>query len=317
MNQTSKPLKVKLISESTFTIKEHGVHTAFVQTKRMLEEQGVDVLVNSFGEADVTHIHTVGPYSLVHLLRDKKVVVSAHVVSNSFVGSIIFASYWLPVAKIYLKFFYNKADLVLAVAPKVKDELVELGVKSKIEIFPNPISIKTFKKDSLAGRRLREKYRFSEDDFIVLGSGQVQERKGVANFIETAEKLPKIKFVWVGGKPFGKLTEIDQSLEKKVANPPKNVFFLGQKVPEEMADHYSLADIFFLPSFQENAPVAVLEAAAVGLPLVLRDIVQYRMLYGEDYLPSESKGFADIIAKLAREQDFKEEYSARALELSK
>ena len=126
-------MKVNLVSESTFTTKEHGVHSAFLQTKRMLEEQGLDVLVNSFGKADITHIHTVGPYSLTHLLKNKKVVVSAHVIPNSFIGSLIFANYWLPAAKVYLKFFYNKADLVLAVAPKVKGELLELGVKTKIE----------------------------------------------------------------------------------------------------------------------------------------------------------------------------------------
>src|SRR3989304_3896656 len=132
-------MKVKLISESVFTVKEHGVHTAFLSTKKMLEEQGIEVVVNSFDKTDITHIHTVGPYSLIHLLRDKKVVVSAHVVPDSFVGSLIFANYWLPAAKIYLKFFYNKADLVLAVAPKVAEELKSLGVRSKIEVFPNPI----------------------------------------------------------------------------------------------------------------------------------------------------------------------------------
>lgn len=310
-------MKVKLISESVFTVKEHGVHTAFLSTKRMLEEQGVEVTVNSFEPADITHVHTVGPYSLTHLMRDEKTVVSAHVIPDSFKGSLILNKYWGAGAESYLRFFYNKADVVLAVAPKVKDELQSIGVKSRIEVFPNPIDTSLFKKDEKLKKEIRKKHNFLPGDFIVLGVGQLQTRKGVEDFIETAKKLPKIKFVWIGGKPFGKLTKVDKDLEKKLKSPLQNVLFLGTRSVEQMPEYYNLADVFFLPSHQENAPMAVLEAAATSLPLVLRDLPEYRLLYREGYLTSEKNEFADIIGKLNSDSDLREKYSGEALDLAK
>ncbi len=308
-------MKVKLVSESTFTVKEHGVHTAFLQFKKMLEEQGVDVTVNSFGKADITHVHTVGPYSLTHLIRDEKTVISAHVVPDSFVGSLVFSEYWLGASASYLKYVYNKADLVLAVAPKVKEELEKIGVKTKIEVFPNPIDLAGFKKNEGAKKKVREKHNFGVRDFIVIGVGQVQSRKGVGDFIETAKKLPNVKFVWLGGKPFGKLTKVDDDLQEKIKNPLQNVLFLGTRKVEEMTDYYNLADVFFSPSYQENAPMSILEAGATSLPLVLRDIEQYKLLYKDGYLAGK-EDFAEIIGRLKEDQEFREKYSKEGLKLA-
>lgn len=308
-------MKVKLVSESTFTVKEHGVHTAFLQTKKLLEEQGVEVVVNSFGKADITHVHTVGPYSLTHLIRDEKTVISAHIVPDSFVGSLVFSEYWLTASASYLKFVYNKADLVLAVAPKVKEELEKIGVTSKIEVFPNPIDLSKFKNNLDAKKKIREKHNFGTNDFIVVGVGQVQSRKGVGDFIDAAKKLPRVKFVWLGGKPFGKLTKVDKDLQEKINNPLQNILFLGTRRVEEMPDYYNMADVFFLPSFQENAPMSIIEAGASSLPLVLRDIEQYKLLYKDGYL-AEKEDFAGLIERLKDDKDFREKYSQEALKLA-
>ena len=308
-------MKVKLITESTFTVKEHGVHTAFLQIKKLLEEQGVEVIVNSFGKADITHVHTVGPYSLTYLIRDEKTVISAHVVPDSFVGSLVLSEYWLSASAKYLKFVYNRANLVLAVAPRVKGELEEMGVKSRIEVFPNPIDLSKFKRNLEAKRKIREKHNFSTNDFIVIGVGQIQSRKGVGDFIDAARKLPHVKFVWVGGKPFGKLTKVDKGLQEKIDNPLQNTLFLGTRSVEEMPNYYNMADVFLLPSFQENAPMAVIEAGANSLPIILRDIEQYKLLYKEGYL-AEKEDFAGQVGRLKEDRDFRERYSQEALKLA-
>ena len=50
---------------------------------------------------------------------------------------------------------------------------------------------------------VRKKYGFNATDFIVLGAGQVQTRKGVKDFVEVAKKTPDINYVWCGGFSFG------------------------------------------------------------------------------------------------------------------
>ena len=308
---------VNMISESEYFPKGHGVHTAFLNMMEMLKEKKVQVLVNSRQKADITHVHTVGPFAWYKLISSKNTVVSAHVITGSFEGSLVLTSYWLGAAKQYLRFFYNKADLVLAVAPKVKEELLKMGVTSPIEVFPNPVDLKTFKKDEVARKAVRERYGFREEDFVVLDVGQVQTRKGVSDFLLVAEKLPEIKFVWIGGKPFGKLTKTEKELEEKIASPPKNVLFAGQHKVEEMPHLYNLADCFFFPSYQENAPMAVIEAAATCLPLVLRNLPEYKLLYKSGYLTSEREDFTGIISNLKKDKGLRKKASEDAEILSR
>ncbi|STY44477.1 Uncharacterised protein [Listeria grayi] len=49
---------------------------------------------------------------------------------------------------------------------------------------------------------------------MVLGSGQVQHRKGVMDFIETAKQLPDVQFIWAGGFSFGMITSGYEELKK-------------------------------------------------------------------------------------------------------
>lgn len=51
--------------------------------------------------------------------------MSAHVIPESFIGSLKGAKYWNFLAKKWLKFFYGKADLVLACSGGVFVSLTE------------------------------------------------------------------------------------------------------------------------------------------------------------------------------------------------
>jgi 1,2-diacylglycerol-3-alpha-glucose alpha-1,2-galactosyltransferase len=50
----------------------------------------------------------------------------------------------------------------------------------------------------------------------------------------------------------------------------------------------NMADVFFFPSYQENHPVAVIEAASVKLPLILRNIKEYEDIFFNNYLKGSS-----------------------------
>ena len=74
---------------------------------------------------------------------------------------------------------------------------------------------------------IKQEYGFAPDDFVVVGVGQVQQRKGVLDFVEVARRLPHVKFIWAGGFSFGKITDGFKELTKVMENPPSNVKFLG------------------------------------------------------------------------------------------
>jgi 1,2-diacylglycerol-3-alpha-glucose alpha-1,2-galactosyltransferase len=308
---------INLISDTEYSPKDHGVHTAYLNYAAMLEENNQKVVKNSFKKADVTSIHTVGPIGLFKLLTSKPTVVTAHIIPDSFVGSLIGVKYWYGLLKWYLTFFYSRANLVLAVSPKVESELIKMGVKSKIKLFPNPINTKLFKRDLKIQSREREKLGISKDAFVILGAGQIQTRKGIADFIETARKLPNIKFVWIGGQPFKTITEVDKKLSEEIEKKPDNLMLPGVFGYSEMPAIYNIADVFMLPSFQENAPMAVIEAASTGLPVVLRDLPEYKMLYKNGfYIGAKDNDFAGVIKRLYEDKKYYDESVIEAKKLS-
>lgn len=139
-----KKVTVNLISESVFTVQGHGVHTAFIEMENLLAKQpSINLLVNQRHArgVDITHFHTFGFFALRRLLSRHvgKKVISAHVVPDSLVGSIAGAKVWIRLFKHYLRWFYNQADLVIAVSPYTKEELIKLGIKSRITVLPNSI----------------------------------------------------------------------------------------------------------------------------------------------------------------------------------
>lgn len=284
----------------------------------MLKNNKIDVVKNSFSSADITHIHTVGPWGLFKLLTSPHTVVSAHIIPESFKGSLIGEQYWNRFSTKYLRYFYNQADLVLAVAPHVKDVLVKMGVTSRIEVLPNGIDTSHFKKDAQLAKDGREILSYSESEFIVMGVGQIQSRKGIQDFIKIARKCPDYKFVWVGSAPFKFLLYKGKELENQLKDLPSNMRFEKNFSYGQMTRVYNGADVFLFPSYQENAPMAVIEAAATGLPLLLRDIPEYKALYEKNYLSATTnEEFIKILKKLATDKTFYNKTCDQSIILSK
>lgn len=311
-------LRVRQISESEFTVKGHGVHTAFVETVRALEARDdVTVAVNQRGSFDITHIHTIGMYALGFLLFGSgRKVVSAHVVPASFVGSLLGARYWLWIARLYVRWFYNRADLVIAVSDATKRELEKLGVKRPIEVMYNMIDTSVYKPKAGDRAAARATLDITDDDFVVIGAGQVQPRKRVDSLVAYAAKHPDITGVWVGGMPFGKVASEHAGMQRMIDTAPENMLFPGIVPLDEMKRYYWAANVFFLPSDQETFGLVVVEAAAAGLPLVLRDIPDYTETFADYALLATEATFDETLQRLRRDKRLQKAYRQKAAQLA-
>jgi 1,2-diacylglycerol-3-alpha-glucose alpha-1,2-galactosyltransferase len=297
-------LRVNVVSESEVSVQGHGVHTAYLETIHALKKRD-DIVVTqdmftSLPVADVHHIHTVG-VRVWSRLRDKraKKVFSAHVVPESFRGSLVLADYWLWLAKIYLRWVYNQADEILAVSDATKDELEKIGVKKPVTVMYNSIDTSRYKRGSEKLRQeMRQKLGVKADAFIVMGAGQTQPRKRLDTFIQTAKELPEVTFLWVGGMPFGHLAAEYENVKKLMNNAPKNVLFTGIVDLDKMPTYYAISDVFMLPSIQETFGLVVVEAAASGLPIVLRNVTDYDTTFKDDAWRCDEGDFVKAITKL-------------------
>lgn len=313
-----KQLKVNVISESEFTVKGHGVHTAYIElTNALRKRPDIDLSVNIDRDVDITHIHTIGLYAFRRLLFAKsKKVVSAHLVPDSFVGSLVGAKYWLPLARLYLRWYYNKADMVLAVSDETNRQLVDMGVTAPIELFYNVVDTTRYVSTPQKRKTARKKLGIGLDKWVVIGAGQVQPRKRIDSFVKAAQKAPDVTFIWVGGMPFKQLAANSGDMQHLIDTAPKNVIFPGIVALDEMYSYYQAADVFFLPSIQETFGLVVVEAAAAGLPIVLRDIHDYDETFRPYGVMADEDTFVPAITKLRDDVTYYKSMSANARKLA-
>lgn len=296
-------------------VKGQGVSSAYIEQVDLVKnglKNNYEININKFKFCDIMHYHTIDFKFFLTIKFSKFSGTSVAYVH--FVPQTIEDSLKLPknVKKIFYKYiiwFYKSVDHLVVVNPYFIDLLKSYGVhENKITYIPNFVSEENFYNLEKSEKdQLKERYNISRNKFVVLGVGQVQSRKGILDFIEVAKKLPHIEFLWAGGFSFGHITEGYSELKKIMEKPPSNVKFLGIISREDMNEVYNLADLMFLPSFSELFPMSVLEAMALKLPILLRDLEIYHSILFKYYL--KGKEIEEFVSVIESMRNNKEDYN--------
>lgn len=111
---------------------------------------------------------------------------------------------------------------------------------------------------------LRNQFGFADDDFVFMSTGQISVRKNHAVIIRALEKIRNehVKYLIVG---FGELENHLKGIVEDL-KLSKRVVFAGYR--GDVRNLLHAVDGFAFPSLQEGLPVALMEAMAVGLPVV-------------------------------------------------
>jgi 1,2-diacylglycerol-3-alpha-glucose alpha-1,2-glucosyltransferase len=249
-----------------------GQKTSLDTFSSLLRERGIDVAVNDYGlDFDVLHVFSPFP-SLIPLvkvaqLRHIPVVFHVHSTYEDTVGSYrgdrLVASYIRAAGHQFSKM----ADLLITPTEYTKDTIVNEGwtEPDKVRVVSNGVDTGRFRfrRSSKVGGR------------AVVGSvSTVLPRKGVDFFVDAAELLPEHLFVWYGKLyPFQVYSRHDVELKEVIVNKPENTFFHGYA--RDLLKAYGTLDLFVSFSTVENEGIPTLEAAALGIPMVLRSIEPY------------------------------------------
>ena len=313
-----KRLRIHVVSETEFMVKGQGVHTAFIDCVELLRErEDIEVMVNGEGWGDIMHAHTYGPYYFWKGRRYKgRRVYTVHVIPESAVGSLPLSRVIMPLVRRYLRRVYSYADVCIAISPTVADAVRDLGADTRIVPVYNPIHVERFHPNPALRSEGRKEFGIPQDAFVVLGVGQLEGRKGVEDFLDIAEACPDLLFFWAGGRPFGALTEGIRRLNARIKKSGDHVRFPGLFTLDDMPKIYNLADLFLFPSYQENCPLAPLEAAAAGLPVIYRDLPEYETLYEHPYLKAkDSSEFTSLTKRMSTDPAFRERGKAISKQL--
>ena len=213
---------------------------------------------------------------------------------NSFVGSNLIA----PFFRLWLKSFYKKGDVILTPTEytrRLAAENYNLPI-DKIIAVSNGINYKEFSPDEAIREKNRDRLKMK--GVSVFSLGWVFPRKGIYTFIDTAEKFPKTQFFWFGQRAPRGLTHLPRPID-----PPANAKFTGRI--DDARGAMNAGDIFFFPSYEENQGIVVLEAAANGKAILLRDIPVFEdwMIHGKNCLKVKTdEEFGEYLSQLISDE---------------
>lgn len=305
-------------------VKGQGVGSAYLEQLDLVRN-GLDerykVEVNKKLCADIMHYHTIDlqHYLGLPLVKAKRSVTvgAVHFLPETVEGSLKLPKIATKVFYNYIIAFYKSMDYLVTVNPNFIDKLEAYGIpRSKVSYIPNYVSKEKFyPMDELSKLALREKHHIVKDKFVVLCAGQLQVRKGIFDFIEIAKAMPDVQFIWAGGFSFGNITSGYKEVKTLLENPPENVRFTGIVEREVMNELYNIADVMFLPSYNELFPMIILEAMNCNTPILLRDIDIYPKILFDFYLKGNTnKEFIDQIRALKENEQFRKQRILKSLE---
>ncbi|MFA4904319.1 MAG: glycosyltransferase family 4 protein [Desulfobaccales bacterium] len=148
---------------------------------------------------------------------------------------------------------------VIFCTPPVEEFIREfLGISpNNATIIPYGIDIERYHPPTSEERALaRQSLGLQNGPKVVLFVGRLVEKKGVDLFLEVVRGRPDLHFLMVGDGPL---------------RPPvlENLTWFPYIFQDRMQLVYQAADVFLLPSHGEGFPVAVHEALATGLPVLV------------------------------------------------
>lgn len=167
----------------------------------------------------------------------------------------------------------DAVDTVVAPTAKVRDTLIDYGVRTEIAVIPTGISLDKFRvpRDENMIASLREKYGLTPQTRVLLSLGRLGKEKNIEELIRYFSTLSRfrddVRLMIVGGGPDAeRLQEIAESYMLS-----DRVIFTGMIDPSLVRQYYALGDIFVCASTSETQGLTYVEALACGLPLVCRN----------------------------------------------
>jgi glycosyltransferase involved in cell wall biosynthesis len=260
-------------------------------------------------EVDVIHFHSIGPSSLIWLVKLLKpktpVIATVHCPDYRH-------QKWGIFAKAYLKFgelvACTLADKTIAVSKILRDYAVK-NYNSKAEYIPNGVSIVNKK----IGENTLKYFNLKKDGYI-LAVSRLVKHKGLQYLIEAFKNIKTDKKLVIVGAS----AHTDKFVRelKDLARGDKRIIFTGERTGAILDELFANCYLFVQPSESEGLSIALLEAMAHGKTALVSDIAENKEAIGYAGFTFKDKNAADLLGKLnclLRNSEIVKETGERAL----
>lgn len=226
----------------------------------------------ALGKFEVVHYHAEGPAAMCFLpkLFKKRIVVTIH-------GLDWQREKWGGFATRYLlfgeKMAVKYADSIIVLSENVKKYFKEKYNRETI-LIPNGVE----KHSKVGANAIKEQWGLERDNYILF-LGRIVPEKGVSYLVDAFKKLNCDKKLVIAGGSSDTDGFVMNIKDKTKGN--KNVVFTGFVEGQVLAELYSNAYIYVLPSDLEGMPISLLEAMSYGNCCLVSDIPECTEAVGD------------------------------------
>lgn len=207
---------------------------------------------------------------------------------------------------------------IVAVSPQTAEFCIKQAKMSaqKVIYVPNGVDLEKYHVNQIQSHeqeRLRQSLRLVADTFIIVTVARLHPEKGHKYLIEAmatvSKRLPNVQLLLVGD---GWLRSRLEQLVKDYALD-RNISFLGLR--DDIPMLLSIAHLFILPSASNEAmPLAILEAMAMGVPVIATNVGGVsELLENRDlgYLapPADAQALTEAIISMVEQTEKRENMS--------
>lgn len=249
--------KIRLISLPSLRTKHFdAISHTFLATLHALRQ-----------DYDVIHYHGVGPALLSFLPRlfrhQAKVIVTFHCIDRKHQkwGSIARFFLWLGERAAV---FYPHETIVVS---KTLRAYCRKNFRKNVTYIPNGVPLESA--PTLNADAIEKKFGLIANQYI-LAVSRLIPHKGIHHLIKAYQQLATEKPLVIVGDSFYTDSYVKE-LKKLAGNNPR-IIFTGFQKGKILAELFSNALLFVLPSESEGLPIALLEAASFGKCILASNI---------------------------------------------
>jgi len=159
----------------------------------------------------------------------------------------------------FRKKILNEADKVVAVSDEAGEFIRRLSKNKNPVVIHNGIELETIPRQKKTGLNKN-----------LIFVGRTIYGKGIQDLLVAFSKIKQrgLRLTIVGDGPYkARLNKLAHSLHIQ-----DRIIFAGEKAREDVLRLLSESDIFINPSYSEGLSISILEAGAVGLPVIATDV---------------------------------------------
>lgn len=299
-----------------FNIKNNykGVNLKYCFT---IDKKGLAAMTSSFfgtlkilfSNNEVVHYHAEGPCFwmwIIKLFSKKRIITTIHGIDWQ-------RAKWGKIATNYIKFGERCAvkysDEIIVLSKNVQKYFKDVYNRETIYI-PNGVN----EPKEVIKKNIIKKYNLHQEDYILF-LGRIVPEKGIHYLIEAFNSIKTNKKLVIAGGASDTDSYYQELIEKSKNN--KNIIFTGFVQGEELAELYSNAYIYCLPSDLEGMPLSLLEAMSYGNCCLTSDIEECVEVIEDKAITFKKSNVKDLTVKLQKlcdNEDIVKKYKNNAKE---